>query len=508
MLPTTAPTAAFVQTHPIASACRRGRRVQLIPAASSSTRPRPRPAAAAAALPAAALAGSAAVLAARRRSGTLSRATTRPQGAAVAQDRSDSLQKVVFMGDSVLDNFYWLQSPERPLRVQLEEMLRTSGQAELKKLNCVNLAVDQMTTFDFVERRAESNSWRPFAEARRRAGFLDDQDKEYITDDDGSVIRSVENLRRLDGVRWVVLSLGGNDVYLNKEVQSKLIFSMLPTLESNRQEVAEEFGKRYRAIVEDIRKAAPEAQLILVVPYQPHQDFSLVTGAPINDKGEKISGDVQGDLTRAFERQNLPDVVTPLVKEILTTAQEVGCPVIDLSQTLDPECEAHYGTGQIGSVNRLGAPWSGAEPSDVSSGFIAKLLAHAIKAGPKQVLYRGLPRQGDSGWSIRIKEEANDWMLVQDYRFGGNVKKAAATRSQPEQAKAKELDPLASFGVGVALVLLLNVPRMLQGQDPLFFDRSSVEQEMKEVLDDEIKKVKKKASADASKEQESSKQTA
>lgn len=478
-----------------------------MPAASSSTQPTSRPAAAAAALPAAALAGSAAVLAARRRSRMLPRATARLQGAAVAAERSDSLQKVVFVGDSVLDNFYWLQSPERPLRKQLEDVLRTSSQAELKKLSCVNLAVDQMTTFDFVERRAESNSWRPFAEARRRAGFLDDQDKEYRTDDDGSVIRSVENLRRLNGVRWVVLSLGGNDVYLNKEVQSKLLFSMLPTLESNRQEVAEEFGKRYRAIVEDIRKAAPEAQLILVVPYQPHQDFSLLLGAPpINDKGERMFGDLQGDFARAVERQNLADVVTPLVKEIMVTGQELGCPVIDLSQTLDPECEAHYGTGQIGSVNRLGVPWSGAEPSDVSSGFIATLLAHAIKAGPKSVLYRGLPRQGDSGWSIRIKEEANDWMLAQDYRFGGNTKKAAAARSQPEQAKAKELDSLASFAVGVALVLLLNIPRILQGQDPLFFDRPSVENEMKEVSVDEAKEAKKTASADASKE--SSNQTA
>lgn len=410
------------------------------------------------------------------------------------------------MGDSVLDNFYWLKSPERPLRVQLEEVLRTSGQAELKKLSCVNLAVDQMTTFDFAERRAESNPWKPFVEARRRAGFLDDQDKEYITDGDGNVIRSVENLRRLNGVRWVVLSLGGNDVYLNKEVQSRLMFSMLPTLEGNRQEVADEFGKRYRAIVDDIREAAPEAQLILVVPYQPHQDFSLVVGAPINDEGERVSGDVQGDIARAYERENLADIVTPLVKEILSTAQEVGCPVVDLSQTLDPQCEAHYGTGQIGAVNRLGVAWSGAEPSDVSSGFIAKLLAHAIKAGPKPALYRGLPRQGDSGWSIRIKEEANDWMLAQDYRFGGNTKKAAAARSQPEQAKATELGPLGSFGVGIALVLLLNVPRLIQGQDPLFFDRMGVEKEMKEVLSDEAKETTKKAAANTPKE--SSDQTA
>ncbi len=35
------------------------------------------------------------------------------------------------------------------------------------------------------------------------------EDKEYLVDDDG-VIRSVENLRQLQNVKWIVLSLGGN----------------------------------------------------------------------------------------------------------------------------------------------------------------------------------------------------------------------------------------------------------------------------------------------------------
>ena len=39
--------------------------------------------------------------------------------------------------------------------------------------------------------------------------FLHREDKEYLVDDDG-VIRSVENLRQLQNVKWVVLSLGGN----------------------------------------------------------------------------------------------------------------------------------------------------------------------------------------------------------------------------------------------------------------------------------------------------------
>ncbi|CAK9007467.1 unnamed protein product, partial [Durusdinium trenchii] len=117
--------------------------------------------------------------------------------------------KVVLMGDSVLDNFFWLQTPTRHLRVQLQEQLAKSRNAKVKQLQCVNLAVDQMTTFDFVERKPQENPWETYAKARKLVAFEDDEDKEYVVDSDG-VIRSVENLRRLEDVKWVVLSLGGN----------------------------------------------------------------------------------------------------------------------------------------------------------------------------------------------------------------------------------------------------------------------------------------------------------
>eukprot|EP00913_Durusdinium_trenchii_P030811 g28856.t1 len=37
---------------------------------------------------------------------------------------------VVLMGDSVLDNFFWLQTPTRHLRVQLQEQLAKSRNAK------------------------------------------------------------------------------------------------------------------------------------------------------------------------------------------------------------------------------------------------------------------------------------------------------------------------------------------------------------------------------------------
>lgn len=64
--------------------------------------------------------------------------------------------KVVLMGDSVLDNFIWLHDPKRHTRVQLEELLRK--ETDFKDYRCVNLAVDQMSTFDF-EHRDPSGEW-------------------------------------------------------------------------------------------------------------------------------------------------------------------------------------------------------------------------------------------------------------------------------------------------------------------------------------------------------------
>eukprot|EP00913_Durusdinium_trenchii_P013886 g13037.t1 len=140
-----------------------------------------------------------------------------------------------------------------------------------------------------------------------------------------------------------------------------------------------------------------------------------------------------------------------MVTEMLNLGREMGCPIIDLSQTLDPTNEEippsitcfsraeweHYGTGEIGKVNELGTPWSGAEPSDVSSDFTAQLLAHAIAAGAKSSVYRGLPRREVKGWSMAVKEEENDWIFEKDYRFGGKPVSSTVSRKKQGQRSRK-----------------------------------------------------------------------
>ncbi|CAL1164880.1 unnamed protein product [Cladocopium goreaui] len=363
---------------------------------------------------------------------------------AVLDGTADNAPKVVLMGDSVLDNFFWLETPKRHLRLQLQDALAKSRNAKVKQLKCVNLAVDQMTTFDFVERKPQDNPWDVYAKARRMVAFEDDE-----------------------------------DVYLNAEVKGKLVSSLLPQSEGKRKEVAQEFAKRLKGVLEKVKAGAPDASLILVVPYQPHQDFSLMMGAPINDEGKRIYGDILGDGTRVLERQVLPDLVNPMVIEMIALGREMGCPIIDLSQTLDPSNEEHYGTGEIGKVNELGTPWSGAEPSDVSSDFTAQLLAHAIAEGSKASVYRGLCRQEERGWTMTVKEEKNDWIFEKDYRFGG--KPVSSTISRKRQGGEKPMFKLGAFDsflAGAGVVILINIALLLQGGSPLGFDREEFERQL------------------------------
>jgi len=379
-------------------------------------------------------------------------------------------RKAVLLGDSVLDNFYWLQTPKRHLRVQLEEALQACGTG----LRCVSLAVDQMTTFDFEERTAAANPWEGFARARRQVGFEEEQDVEYRVDQDG-VIRSAKSLAKLDGVEWNILSIGGNDVYLNRGVQADLLLSLLPPFAGRRKEVAGSFGQRFRRVLASVRRAAPDAKLVLVIPYRPHRDFSLVMGAPINDEGQRISGDLLGDFVRGLERQYLSELVNPMVIEILRAAQEEGCPVVDLSKTFDPTNEEHYGTGRMGAVNALGVTWSGAEPSDASTGFTAKLFAHVLQQPPAAVVYRGVPRKEGPNWSVLVKEENNDAIFLEDYSFGPG--------SRRREAGAEEGGgELVAFAVGVFITVLLNAASLVQGGDVLFFDRGAFEAELQQQI--------------------------
>jgi len=313
------------------------------------------------------------------------------------------------------------------------------------------------------------NPWDVYLNARQQVDFDDEEDRKYPVAKDG-YIRSVASLRRLKNVEWALISIGGNDVLLNPFVQSTLTTSLLPGQEGNRETVASEFGARLRGLVESVRKAQPDASVALVVPYRPHLEHSLVFGAPVDADGEKISGDFVGDLARGLERQYLSTLVTPMAREILAVGRELGCPVVDLSKTFDPSEEQHYGTGRIGNVNELGVAWSGAEPSDVGSAFVAELLTRVVQDGPpvEPAIYSGKPEQRGSGWSLMVKSQPNDPLDADTYQFGPVQGQADTQRAQSDAANLW-------FAIGASIAVLVNGASLL---DALVFNRQEYEAEL------------------------------
>jgi len=102
---------------------------------------------------------------------------------------------------------------------------------------------------------------------------------------------------------------------------------------------------------------------------------------------------------------------------MLKLAHQNQLPIIDLSRTFDPQDESHYGTGNSREKNDLGVPWSGAEPSNVSSKFIAQLAMHIIKTFKvnQSLIYYG-KTEGDR--LISVESDINNGSYAEAYKFG------------------------------------------------------------------------------------------
>jgi hypothetical protein len=242
----------------------------------------------------------------------------------------------------------------------------------------VNLAVDQMSTFDLEKRSPERNPWKRYQIGRTRSFHSIDtkMDVQYPVSEDGCIY-SIENLKKLRNVQMVVLSLGGNDLYLHPQIQRKLFQSILPGNGHLAQQEGDEFGVRYRDLYRKIKLAAPDATVIPIIPYHPHYDASLLQATGL-----------LGWASKKLQYLFLPRMVKPIIQEILWTAVQHSACVIDLSKTFDPKNEKHYGTGTKTLSTSLAA-WSGVEPSCLSSQFIADLIVDALsrKKSPPMLLY-------------------------------------------------------------------------------------------------------------------------
>lgn len=282
--------------------------------------------------------------------------------------------KLVLLGDSVLDSSYWLSDPTDNLTTQLRKLM--------PEYEVVNLAVDQMTTYDLEKRTPRENPWMRYQIARNKAFTTPETkgDVKYPVHEDGNIysFRNLASLAKSSDVQVVVLSIGGNDLYLRPDMQIKLAKSLVSGKGHLRDTEAKSFGLRYQQILEKISAAAPGATIIPVVPYHPHFSFSLLYGA---QTGSGV-GTILPWLTKQMQWLFLSKLVSPLVKEILLASLNFkganSVHVIDLSKTFDPKDETDYGTGAIGKSTSF-APWSGAEPSCKSSLYIAHLIRETTR---------------------------------------------------------------------------------------------------------------------------------
>eukprot|EP00755_Sulcionema_specki_P007199 Sspe_Gene.37577::Locus_18137_Transcript_1_1_Confidence_1.000_Length_3564::g.37577::m.37577 len=271
------------------------------------------------------------------------------------EDLTGDREKVVLMGDSVLDNFIWLRNPSRWLRNVVEECL--------PHYSCVNLAVDQMTTFDILKRSPAVNGWAQYQHGRERVfrSGIDRAGYRPLRAHDGCIY-SAANLHRLKNVKHVVLSIGGNDVYLTASVQAAFARSLLPFCNAHEQ-VGREFGERMQLVVEKLN-VPPSARFMAVLVYHPHHEFSI----------SGLNSGCLGALAKCIQRRNLSYLATPMARAALRIAKTRRFPVLDLSCTFDPTNVRHYGNMDVNSPE-----WSGAEPSDVSQEYIAQLITHVVQ---------------------------------------------------------------------------------------------------------------------------------
>jgi hypothetical protein len=231
---------------------------------------------------------------------------------------------VVLLGDSVLDDFYWLSDSTKDVRYQLEALLKSKNPQH----RVSNWAVDE-STIDCV-----LNGKKP------RSVYVNSRSwnnlEAYPTESNGKVypLRLIQN----NDVTHAVLSIGGND--------ARSVFAQTFDLE-NIYKTMIHYGivDDLKRLVKSILKYVPN--LILVYVYHPQITWTpLIYGLPPEH--------VVTQLLIKF---------SPLFFDI---ARDYKLPLLDLSRTFNPHDSSDYGTTPI-------------EPSNKSGQYIANLIDHIIE---------------------------------------------------------------------------------------------------------------------------------
>lgn len=224
---------------------------------------------------------------------------------------------VALLGDSILDNFYWLDNPEHDLTYELEQ----------RGFKVLNIAVDESQLLDVVNGTAPRQQ---YIEGRnRRMKFIP-----YPVAEDGKVY-PLELLGKTP-TDAAILSVGGNDLRMR-------IFELLGGVSQFLESVLDnKFRQTMISTLREIKKSAPKT--VLVVPYYPYlgPNSTFALFAPLVEQ--------------------VYDGVRKVYQQI---AQEADVAIFDLSRTFDRNNRAHYGSTDI-------------EPSNLTTKCMADYITEII----------------------------------------------------------------------------------------------------------------------------------
>jgi len=208
-----------------------------------------------------------------------------------------SSDTITLIGDSVLDNFYWLENND------LTEQLKEIG------YNVNNFAVDESRLTDIINGVVP----RSFYKSKRHYP--------YPTDENGKVVPL--NLLTKDTKQTVVISVGGNDM---RENLLKFLFQ--GPVSGFKSIFNDKYIEDFEQLLINIRNYC--SKIILVCVYAPYI----------------------GNGSNYVMFSSLKDTVyTQLINMYKSIGSKLNIPVLDLSRTFDCYNRSHYGSTEIEPSN-------------------------------------------------------------------------------------------------------------------------------------------------------------
>lgn len=234
------------------------------------------------------------------------------------------MSTVALLGDSVLDNFYWLKEKNHDLAYYLRQ----------RDYKCNNFAVDEAQLADILKGQTPKVQ---YSNERKNIGMED-----YPTAKDNKVY-PIELLKNSSN-DYAVLSVGGNDLRVSMPyLMFGTNFFINNVLNSN-------FVSLYEKTISEIVGVCP--QLILVVVYIPCTESGIFS----------------------YIKSFAEPVFCEWRKFIYSMAKKFKLPVLDLSLTFDPNNRSHYGSTEI-------------EPSNFTSEVIASGIDNIISNWKESTVY-------------------------------------------------------------------------------------------------------------------------